>query len=209
MKRFFFPPISLLVVFANLILAWAVVSCAGGGLSPTLEGSPTAVSSVTTGTTPATPTSSAFTSPTHVSGESAVPFQTLAQGFRLQSAQSEPTLLMAVDPTSRDALVSLIDPEHRDLLANVDLDKEVVLAAMWGAKPSGGYSITISKILISSADLTVNAILKEDDPNVPRLDASTFPYHLVTVNRLDLPKDANLHYRLVSDDTLLAEGELP
>jgi len=209
MKRYFPQPTHLLVGFANLILAWAVVSCASGGQSPTLDGSPMPVSSVAAWTTPVTPTSSVFASPTYVSGETAIPFQSLAQGFRLDSAQSKPALLMAVNPMSRDALVSLIDHEHQSLLTKVDLEKEVVLAAIWGVKPSGGFSITISKISIDNANLTVKVILKENDPTVPRLDASTFPYHLVTISHLALPKEANLHYRLVSDDTLLAAGNLP
>lgn len=209
MRKLFPLPIHLLLVFTNLILVLVAVSCVTGVPSPTLGGSPIAVSSVATKTTEVAPTSSVLAHPTFTSGETAIPFQTLAQGFRLGSAESEPALLLVAEAESRDAMVSLIDPKHQTLLKGVDLERDLVLGAFWGAKPSGGFSITVAKIFVTNAELTVNVILGENDPTAPRIDAATSPYHLVTVNRLTLPQDTVLHYRLVSDEGLLAEGELP
>jgi len=194
MKKLFLSPIHLLVIFAHLILAWIVVSCAD------VPGSPT---------DPSTPTTQLLPSPTLDPGGIAIPFKTLAQGFQLSSAQSTPTLHLALDPETRAALLPLISPEHHALLTEVDLEKNAVLAAIWGIKPSGGFSITIRKIWISGANLTVEVILNEADPSFPRIEAATIPYHLVTIDRLALPKDTPLHFRLVSEDTLLAEGALP
>jgi hypothetical protein len=157
----------------------------------------------------AAPTSNVNNCLTPGSGETIVPFESLAQGYRLSSSQSKPALFMAVDSTSRDAFTPLIDDEHRALLGEVDLERKAVLAAVWGVRPSGGNSITICSISLAKTGIIVKVIIMEDDPNVARVDASTYPYHLVLIDRLELPTDENLHYRLMSDDTLLAEGELP
>ncbi len=84
----------------------------------------------------------------------------------------------------------------------------MVLAAVWGVRSSGGGSITICGISLDDTNLTVSVILQENDPEVAQIDAATYPYHLVLVNRLDLPEGI-LHYRLVSETGLLAEGDLP
>ncbi len=135
-------------------------------------------------------------------------FETLVQGYRLSAAQSGPALYLALDPTSLDALISDVDPRDQGLVGVVNLDSHSVLAAFWGVRPSGGESITICAISITNNSLTVGVVLQENDPEVPKVDAATYPYHLVLVNRLDLP-EGSLHYRLVSDSGLLAEGDIP
>ena len=197
------------LVLANLILVLAAASCATGMRSPDLGGSPTPVSSGATGATAVTPTSSLSATAAFVSGGAAIPFQSLAQGFRLDSAQFQPALLIAVDAASRDGIVSLVDPKDQTPLKTLDLERELALAAFWGVQPYGGFSITIRSVSITDSYLTVDVILRENDPAVPKVDASTYPYHLVTIDRLALPMEAVVRYRLVSGDRLLATGELP
>jgi hypothetical protein len=206
MKRFFSMPVHLHVVFVNVILTWALIGCTSGIQSPAIGGSATPPATLSL---PATPVSDLDPCPTPGSDETAIPFESLAQGYRLSSSQSKPAMFMAVDDLSRDALAPLISEKDQSLLSDVDMNRRAVLAATWGVKPSGGYSITICSISTADMNLTVNVILKENDPNTPRVDASTFPYHLVAIDRLDLPGEGKLHYRLISSDTLLAEGELP
>jgi hypothetical protein len=140
--------------------------------------------------------------------EDNIPFETLAQGMRLSSPQSEPVLLMATNPAAFDALVPLLDLEHQALLNDVDFERNIILAVFWGVKPSGGYSITIDRIWTADNDLTVNVILNENDPTLPKVEASTYPYHLVIVDRLALPGEGNLFYQVLSDDAVLVSGEL-
>lgn len=231
MRRSTLLPIRLLLVFvAAVTLILAVVSCANGAQPATPSSSSTAVPSRTTLATTVSPTSSVLATPTVGSVLSrtlgaeptttanpsppffvgtAVPFRTLAQGFRLSGALPEPTLLVAVDGVSLDAVVSLIDQRHQALLKRVDLEREAVVAAFWGVKHSGGFSITVSTILIANTEITVNVVLQDNDPAFPRIDAATLPYHLVAINRSILPKEGILHYRLVSGDKMLAVGKLP
>jgi hypothetical protein len=142
-------------------------------------------------------------------GGTAISFQTLAQGFRLASTQSQPALWVVTNASSRDKLTPLISVEQQPLLKGVDLEKWVVLAVFWGAKPSGGFSITIDKVSITRTDLVVNVILREHNPDAAPVDASTFPYHLVIIDRHSLPEGAKFHFRLIDYNTLLAEGDLP
>jgi hypothetical protein len=209
MRRLAFLPVHLPIVLTGLIVAWAAVSCTGSPSTLNTGGYPTTVPPVSTLAAPLAATSSVSASPALVSGESVIRFKNLAQGFRLGSAQSSPAVHVAVDPKSRDDLAALVAPEHQSVLKGVDLEREVVLGAFWGVRPSGGFSIGIRKVSITNADLTVNVILSENDPTVPKIEASTSPYHLVTIDRSSLPQHSSSHYRLMNGDAVLAEGELP
>jgi PrcB C-terminal len=203
-----FLPIHLLIVITGLIVAWATLSC-GSPPAPITGGYPSPVPPVSTLAAPLAPISSVSASPALVSGEGVIPFKNLAQGFRLGSAQFGPAVHMAVDPKSRDDLAALVAPEHQSVLKGVDLEREVVLGAFWGVRPSGGFSIEIRTVSITNADLTVNVLLRENDPTVPKIEASTSPYHLVIIDRSSLPQNSGSHYRLVNGDAVLVEGELP
>ena len=191
MKRFPYLSANLLKTSLYVILIWTVATCS---INPTHRGVPTSISS---------------TQPPTVSVETELPFETLVQGYRLDAAQSTPTVILAIDSAARDALSSKVSLEHQAILNEVDLNKKIILAATWGVKPSGGFSITIRKLSIINSTLIVSVDLVENDPNLPKIDAATFPYHLVLVDRLALPTQGNLHYQLISNEVVLAEGELP
>lgn len=116
---------------------------------------------------------------------------------------------MAQDSKGLDELAAFITRDQRSVLTNVDLEKNAVLAVFWGVKPSGGYSIAIDRVWIENDALLVNVILNEKDPALPKIDASTYPYHLVTIDRSALPPEMPLQYRLSNGDIVLAEGDLP
>jgi hypothetical protein len=208
MRGLAFLPIHLPIVLTGLIVAWAAVSCGSPPASNT-GGYPTPIQSVFTLAAPITPTPGVSARPALVSDEDVVSFENLAQGFQLSSAQSSPAVHMAVDPKSRDDLAALVTPEHQSLLKNIDFAREVVLGAFWGVKPTGGSSIGIHTVSVTDADMTVNVILRENDPTVPKIEASTFPYHLVTIDRSSLPQKSSSRYRLMNGDAVMAEGELP
>jgi hypothetical protein len=138
----------------------------------------------------------------------AVTFRTVVQGFRLGATLSSPALLLAVDDQSLEAVASLIDEDDRPLLRSVDLEEQALLAAFWGVKPTGGCSITIQVIYLDGNELVVEALLQENDPAFPRIEAATSPYHLVIADK-DIFKGSSLRYRLVSGGAILASGILP
>lgn len=197
-----------LVLLAALALAPATAGCNEGVPSPTVHPSPTAA--------PSRPTAAAVTSPTAAASvlpspaaETVIPFQSLARGFVLGVALPGPTLRAATDPASREALATLVDGRDRTALDGVDLTSDVVLAAFWGVRPYGGFSITVTDIVLRDDELTVAADLRENDPAFPAIEAATLPYHLVTVERRAVPELDGLRYRLISGEEVLATGTLP
>ncbi len=190
MKRSRSFPVHLLAVCSLVLLARVLSGCSGAPAAmPTLPGS--------SGT------------PTSVAPSGSLTFQPIAQGYLLHSTQSEPAVRLAAAAEDLDALAGLITRDHLAVLKDVDFAENMVLAVFWGVRPSGGCSITVEKLQTDDSGLTISVVLNEDDPNFPRVDAATHPYHLVTIARAALPAGAALHYRLASADALLAEGELP
>ncbi len=193
------------LLFISLSLILIVISC--GTRARSTVPTPTIIS-----LPGATPTARILPTPSPLSGIP-IPFRTLAQGFRLAATLPEPmpkpTLLAALNPTSLDAIAPFIDREHQDLLRTVNLENEVVLVAFWGVKPSGGFLITINTLSITDNELIVSVELRENDPTLPKIDAATLPYHIITISRSTWPKERILRYCLVSDAAILAVGTLP
>ncbi len=211
MKNTIFTPSRLFTVLSVVTLASAAAGCSGStqtiptSLPQTARLSPAAQATDTPIQLPQSTASLA--SPIQAAGSS-VPFRSLRRGFRLGSGLPGPGLLLAVDDKSLAAVASLIDENDRSLLQGLDLNKQALLAAFWGVKPSGGCSITIQDIRLSGDEPIVDVLLQEVDPAFPRIEAATSPYHLVVIDKAIL-KGSNLRYRLVSGDAFLASGILP
>jgi hypothetical protein len=181
---------SLPVHLLTVILLTLLAGCDGAaGAVPTLPG--------TGGTfTPVAPGGS-------------LPFEPVAQGYLLNATQPDPTVRLAAAAEDLDALAGLVTRDHLAVLKDIDFAEKVVLAVFWGVQPSGGCSITVEKLQMDDNGLTISVLLNENDANFPRVDASTYPYHLVAIAHDLLALKMPLRYRLVSADALLAEGELP
>jgi hypothetical protein len=201
-------PVHPLVLLAALALASAIAGCNEGVAPPTPRPSPTAAPSKPTAAAVTSPTAAASPLPSPPAG-TAVSFQSLARGFVLGGALPGPTLRAATDPATREALATLVDERDRAALDGVDLTSDVVLAAFWGVRPYGGFSITVTDVVLRDDELTVAADLRENDPAFPAIEAATLPYHLVTVERRALPELDGLRYRLISGQEVLATGRLP
>ncbi len=138
----------------------------------------------------------------------AIPFQPLAQGYGLLGNPTQATVLLATDNTDLEAVAALLDPRHRDLLRQVDLQAQALLAAFSGVRPSGGFSISITDVAEHDGGITVTVDLDEVGPEVGRVAAETIPYHVVAISREHLQRVLGLSYRLVSEGDVLAAGEL-
>lgn len=148
-----------------------------------------------------------MTAPPSLPAGRAIPFRTIAHGFRLGGGLPKPTLMIAVDAAGRTAIRDFVSPEHQALLETIDLRQEALLVVFRETMPSGGYAITVNTITLADGEIIVDATLSEDS-TLPRIEAATLPYHLVTVDINTLPLERNLRYRLVSAEKVLAEGEL-
>lgn len=138
-----------------------------------------------------------------------VPFQNVVKGYKLGGTLTQPTLLVAYDRISLDKLASFISKKDQTSLELLDLKKETVVAVFLGVMPSGGTSITIRDITIKGNELTINLVLLENDPNFPKIEAATLPYHLVIIDHDVLPSITPFKYRLVSNNEVLVTGEEP
>jgi len=60
------------------------------------------------------------------------------------------------------------------------------LAAYWGEKPTGGYSLAVKSARIEGERVTVRLALKEPPPDAIVTQALTYPYAVAVVQDLDL-----------------------
>jgi len=136
------------------------------------------------------------------------PFQSIVKGYRLGSAMSEPTLIVAYDEATMNDLISQLSAKDQLLVEEVDIEKELIIAVFEGVKPSGGFSLTIENMFVSDDKLTVKLLLQENDPDFPKIEAVTTPYHVVKVDRDTLSDVKSLNYYLISGGERLGTGEL-
>ncbi len=71
--------------------------------------------------------------------------------------------------------------------ANVpDSGEGAYLAAYWGEKPTGGYSLAVESARLEGERVTVRLALKEPSPDEIVTQALTYPYAVAVVRDLDL-----------------------
>lgn len=83
-------------------------------------------------------------------------------------------------------------------LPRVDWTKNMVIGIGLGSKPSGGYSVEIKTIVIKDGQLVINAVEQQPGQNCGTTMAITQPYHVVTVERSDLPVQFNRKTEIVN-----------
>jgi len=74
----------------------------------------------------------------------------------------------------------------RAIGANVpDSGEGAYLAAYWGRKPTGGYSLAVKSARLEGDRVTVRLALKEPPPDALVTQALTYPYAVAVVRDLD------------------------
>ncbi|MEQ9368700.1 MAG: protease complex subunit PrcB family protein [Coleofasciculus chthonoplastes F3-SA18-01] len=81
---------------------------------------------------------------------------------------------------------------------NVDFTENMVIGIGLGNQPSGGYSIEIKDIVMEDGKLVINAVEQQPGQNCLTTMAITQPYHLVTVEKSDLPVEFNRQTEIVN-----------
>jgi hypothetical protein len=77
--------------------------------------------------------------------------------------------------------------EPQPELPAVDFEREMVLVARLGQKPSGGYDITITHIAQTDKEVVVTVQERQPPKDAMLTMALTQPYHLLIVERTKLP----------------------
>ncbi len=74
----------------------------------------------------------------------------------------------------------------REIGAEVpDSGEGTYLAAYWGQKPTGGYSLAVRSARLEGENVTVGLALKEPPPDAIVTQALTYPYAVAVVRGLD------------------------
>ena len=71
------------------------------------------------------------------------------------------------------------------MLPQVDFSEERVVVVFSGEKPTGGYSIEITKVELDKDEVTIFFEEVSPEPGQPVTEALTQPFHIVKINRID------------------------
>lgn len=85
----------------------------------------------------------------------------------------------AVLAPSADALSAEVGPEVPDS------GEGTYVAAYWGQKPTGGFSLAVKSARLEGEAVTVKLLLKEPPPDAMVTQALTYPYAVAVVRGLD------------------------
>jgi hypothetical protein len=77
------------------------------------------------------------------------------------------------------------DREPMPDLPSVDFSRQMVLAAFMGRKPTGGYTIQITRVVAENGTITVTVRETAPSPNTPVIQALTHPFHIVVVPKVN------------------------
>ena len=86
----------------------------------------------------------------------------------------------------RVILAPSADALSREIVGRVpDSGEGTYLAAYWGQKPTGGYSLAVRSARLQGGRVTVELALEEPSPDAMVTQALTYPYAVAVVRDLD------------------------
>ncbi|HQY91490.1 protease complex subunit PrcB family protein [Caldilinea sp.] len=132
----------------------------------------------------------AATPPTN--GEIEIPFETVAvneSGANIDAhvMREGPQLLLLTSPNQIVSIQDQVNPETWTDLQQVDFQQYAVVALFRGLKPSTNYQTIIERITRQDDRLIVYAQFWEPNPVWESAAAETRPFHLVKIDRSQVP----------------------
>lgn len=139
-----------------------------------------------------------------VPGEKNVPFETIELQFETPGADrayKEETPKIQVISKSEDITTDevMISPTSQQILMDTDYDQYLVVIAYYGWIGTTGYGIEIKKIAQSGQKVKVYAELTRPESDQLLGLSFTSPYHIVRLNRKDIPSQQSLTFLLYTD----------
>ena len=124
-------------------------------------------------------------------------FQTL--GKQLVSEISDPFEIVIIERQEWNLFWSRLPLNYMpNALDDFNFMTNMIIGVGLGNKPSAGYSVEIQDILMEDDKLIVNAVELQPGQNCSPVAVTTQPYHLVTVERSDLPVEFNRKTEIVN-----------
>lgn len=115
--------------------------------------------------------------------EQAIEFATVAKGTN--SGLQEPRYQVVADPQAWATLWAL-HTLGQEPAPPIDFEANVVLAAFWGTRATGGYTLTITRVVKEADGVRVELERREPESKSMKTAAITQPYHIVSVPRAAL-----------------------
>jgi len=139
--------------------------------------------------------------------ETELPFEIVVKGS-IGATYKNMDLMIATNPAEAQQIADTLWPEqpgmHFEEIANVDYGQYLVIIAYFGAKPHGGFVITIEKIV--QIGRMVNVTISTVEPTGG--DAVILhPIHAVKIKRADLPVKGRLSFSLLKDGKTILTRE--
>lgn len=130
-----------------------------------------------------------------------IPLHTLAQGLICEYGRFEPSTTGG--ETGPSFLVLANDEELKRLLSlsgleipagEVDLSRQVVVAAFQGPRATAGYAISMIHAVQEGTEVRVDVEIVEPEPGSVTSQVLTSPYHLVLAERDDFDPKGDLTF---------------
>ncbi len=148
-----------------------------------------------------------------VPDEKNVPFETIELQFETPGADrayKEETSKIQVVSRLEDVTTDgvMISPTSQQVLMGTDYDKYLVVIAYYGWIGTTGYGIEIKQITQSGQKVKVYAELTRPKPDQLLGLSFTSPYHIVRLNRKDVPSQQSLTFLLYTDNRIADRQEV-
>jgi len=114
------------------------------------------------------------------SEEDLIDFESIESGFYPVRRVNETEILFINDPEDYNESFRGIRNE-----TDIDFEESTVLAVVLGVRPTGGYSIEIEEIIEKEDKLVIKAIETRPGESCRVTMAQTYPYHVVSVEKMD------------------------
>lgn len=139
-----------------------------------------------------------------------VPFQTIEQKAFAGTGQIyEPTQSIIMVFTSFEEVLSIngsVTETAMDQLAVLDYGTHFALVVFDGVKPTLGYAIEVTQLMRDDSRVYVDALRTEPGSETSLPDLVSSPYHLITVEKVDV-WDRMVEFILVINNDLIAGEE--
>ncbi len=109
-----------------------------------------------------------------------VSFETLFKD--VNCGYSESNNLLVLDKNSWEEVWNKVKPDS-SFLPEVDFSRSIVIAVCQGTKPTGGYSIEITRVIEKEGSLVVFVKETEPEPDSIVTEALTAPCHIIRVDK--------------------------
>ena len=130
--------------------------------------------------------------PPSTNGKVEIPFETVAlnengANIDAHAMQEGPRLLLLTSPEQLAGIQDQVNPETWAALQQTDFQQYAIVALFRGRKPSTNYQTVIERIERQGNRLIVYAQFWEPNPAWASATTETSPYHLVKIDRRQVP----------------------